>query len=73
MIKISETMILEEILGYVNNEVSFIDALVFYAQKYDVEVELIGEIVKDSHVLKSKVRDDAERFNLMEKTAKLPV
>lgn len=65
--------ILKEISGYVNNEVSYIDALVHYAQKHDVEVELIGEIVKQSPVLKSKVRNDAEKYNLMEKTARLPI
>lgn len=65
--------ILKEISGYVNNEVSYIDALVHYAQKHDVEVELIGEIVKQSPVLKSKVRSDAEKYNLMEKTAQLPI
>ena len=65
--------ILKEISGYVNNEVSYIDALVHYAQKHDVEVELIGEIVKLSPVLKSKVRNDAEKYNLMEKTARLPI
>jgi hypothetical protein len=65
--------ILKEISLYTNEEVSHIDALVFYAQKYDIEVELVGEIVKRSQVLKSRVRDDAEKFNLMEKTAQLPV
>lgn len=65
--------IMEEISSYINEEVTYIDALVFYAQKYDIEVELIGEIVKRSQVLKSRVRDDAEKFNLMEKTAQLPV
>lgn len=65
--------IMQEISSYINEEVTYIDALVFYAQKYDIEVELIGEIVKRSQVLKSRVRDDAEKFNLMEKTAQLPV
>ena len=64
---------MEEISSYINEEVTYIDALVFYAQKYDIEVELVGEIVKRSQVLKSRVRDDAEKFNLMEKTAQLPV
>jgi hypothetical protein len=66
--------ILKEVSRYTNEDVTYIDALVFYAQKYDIEVELIGEIVKRSQVLKSRVRDDAERFNLLEeKTAQLPV
>lgn len=71
--ELSAEHILNEISYYVNEEVSYIDALVHYAQKHDIEVELVGEIVKKSAVLKSKVRTDAEKYNLMEKTARLPV
>ena len=65
--------ILNEIEGYINNDVTVIDALVFYAEKYDLEVELVGEIVKQSPVLRARVQQDAETLNLMEKTARLPV
>jgi hypothetical protein len=65
--------ILKEISNYVNKDVSFIDALVYYAEKYNLEVELIGEIVRRSPILKAKVRDDAEKFKLVEKTSKLPL
>lgn len=71
--ELSAEVILNEIKHYVNEEVSYIDALVHYAHKHDIEVELVGEIVKKSAVLKSKVRTDAEKYNLMEKTAQLPV
>jgi len=65
--------ILNEIEGYINNDVTIIDALVFYADKYDLEVELVGEIVKRSPVLRARVQQDAETLNLMEKTARLSV
>jgi hypothetical protein len=65
--------ILKEVGPWVNEEVTFMDALVHYAQKYDIEVELIGDIVKRSPILKAKIREDAERLRLMEKTARLPV
>lgn len=71
--ELSAETILNEIKHYINEEVSYIDALVHYAQKHDIEVELVGEIVKKSAVLKSRVRTDAEKYNLMEKTAQLPV
>ena len=58
--------ILKEVNGYVNNEVSYIDAIVHFAHKHDIEIELIGDIIRRSAVLKSKVREDAERFNLLE-------
>lgn len=59
--ELSAENILNEIRHYINEEVSYIDALVHYAQKHDIEVELVGEIVKKSAVLKSKVRTDAEK------------
>lgn len=65
--------IMREVSNYVNSEVSFIDALVHYAEKYDLEIELVGEIVRRSQVLKAKVREDAEELNLLDKTTRLPV
>lgn len=65
--------ILKEVSPWVNNEVTLMDALVHYAQKYDIEIELIGDIVKRSPILKAKVREDAERLRMMEKTARLPI
>lgn len=65
--------ILLEIQGYVNEEVSYIDALVYYAETNNLEIDLIGEIIRRSPVLKSKVRDDAERLNMVERSTKLPI
>ena len=71
---LSAEMILKEVEQYTNKEVSLIDALVHFSEKHDIEIELIGEIVRRSVVLKAKVRNDAEKLNLLEeKTAKLPV
>ena len=65
--------ILKEIERIVNDQVTVIDALVHYAEEHDMEIELVAEIVKRSPVLKAKVQDDAERLNMMEKTARLPI
>jgi len=62
-----------EICKYVNKEVSYIDALVHYANEHDIEIELLGEIIRRSPVIKSKVRDDAERLRLVEVSQKLPI
>jgi hypothetical protein len=71
---LSAEMILKEVERYTNKEVSLIDALVHFSEKHDIEIELVGEIVRRSVVLKAKVRNDAERLNLLEeKTAQLPV
>lgn len=74
MIDFTAESILREVEQYTNKDVSLIDALVFFSEKHNVEIELIGEIIRRSVVLKAKVRDDAERLNLIEeKTAKLPI
>lgn len=73
MTDIKAETILKEIQSYINDEVSHIDALVYYAEKHDIELYLIGEIIRRSPVLKSKVREDAERLNLLERTVRLPI
>ena len=74
MSELTAESILKEVENYINRDVSLIDALVFYADKHGYEIELIGEIIKRSAVFKAKVRDDAERLNLLEeKTARLPI
>lgn len=69
----SPEKILKDIETMVNAEVSVIDALVYYADRNGLEVELIGEIVKRSTVLKALAREDAEKNNLLERTARLPI
>lgn len=72
--QITAETILKEVEKYVNDDVSLIDALLYYSEKHNIEIELIGEIVRRSVLLKSKVRDHAEKLNLLEeKTAKLPI
>lgn len=65
--------ILREIEPWVNKEVSYFDALVYYSEKYGIEIELIGEIIKRSPVLKAKVQEDAEQLNMVEKVRRLPI
>lgn len=66
--------ILNDIAPYLKDpNASYIDALVEYAEKNNIEVQLIGDIVKKNPVLKAKVREDAEALRLVEKTARLPI
>lgn len=66
--------ILREVERYVNDDVSLIDAIIHYSESHNIEIELIGEIIRRSVVLKAKVRDNAEKLNLIDdKTAKLPI
>ena len=53
--------------------ISYLDACMHYAQKANVEIEIIASLIKGSQLLKSKVQFDAEQFRLVKPTAKLPV
>jgi PII-like signaling protein len=67
----------ESILSYVTermaNGASYIDCILNYSETYDIDIEVIGEIVRDSPVLMSAVHEEAESLNLIEKINRLPV
>ena len=71
---LNASVILKEITEYINKDVSIIDALVYFADKHGVEIEIIGEIVRRSPTLKNRVREDAEVFKLIAPDpSKLPI
>jgi len=49
------------------------EAVLDYAQKNDIEIEAIADIIRKNPNLKSRIQDEAEDLFMMEKTAKLPV
>lgn len=71
--EINTEMIVSEIQEYLDKGVPYIDAILEYAQRNEIEVEVIGEIVRNSPILKSKVYEEAEVLNLVEREARLPV
>ena len=72
-IELTAESILREISKYVNEEVTYIDALVHYSEVHGVEIEVLGDIVRRSQTMKAKVHEDAEKLNLVEKTKRLPI
>lgn len=62
-----------DLLFYLENGLTHIEALLEYASKTGIEIETLGEIVKNSDVLKSKVRDDAYGINMLKKKNEDPV
>jgi len=66
--------VMKDIQKYiVSDESSYIDALVEYAEKNNIEMQLLGDIIKRAPALKAKVREDAEALRLLEKTSRLPL
>jgi|688.fasta_scaffold1147990_2 hypothetical protein len=72
-IELTAESILNEVNKYINEEVSYIDALIHYAEIHNIEVEIIGDIVRRSQIMKAKVHEDAEKLNLVEKTKRLQI
>lgn len=55
----------QEISYMLSNGVSYIDAIVEYAKKNDLEIETVAEIVKRSSVIKEKIREEALKMKLV--------
>lgn len=73
MKELNSERIMREIQEYIDAGVPYIDAVIEYAEKNEVEIEVVGEIIRRSPVLKAKIHSEAEELNMMERTARLPV
>jgi hypothetical protein len=54
-------------------QISYYDAILHYIEIYNIEIDVIASLVKNNINLQSKIREDCESLNLVEKTHKLPV
>lgn len=57
----------QDISKMLSNGVSYIDALIEYAKKNDLEIETVADIVKKSSVIKEKVREEAVEMKMVKK------
>jgi len=73
MKEISTENIVKEIQAFIDKGVPYIDAVVEYAEKNEVEIEVIGQMIKSSPILKAKIQYEAEELNMMDKTDRLPI
>ena len=71
--KLNSERIMSEIAGYIADGVPYIDAVVEYATKNELEIEVVGEIIKKSPLLKANIYREAEELNMIEKLVRLPV
>lgn len=65
--------IINEIQSYIEAGVPYIDAIVDYAEKNEIEIEVVGEIVKRSPLLKAFVQAEAEQLRMIEPIVRLPI
>ena len=60
---------LEEMVA--TKKITYIEAIVEYAQNIDVEIESIAKMLNKS--IKDKIEVEAQGLNMLKKTAKLPI
>lgn len=52
-----------EIAPLIKKGATYLDALVEYADKHNIEIEALGEMIRRSSVLKDKIREEAVKSN----------
>jgi len=61
----------KEIEGIVKGtEMSYMDAIVYHAEKNGVEIESVAKLVNEN--IREKLRVEAQNLNFIEKTSRLP-
>ena len=53
--------------------IDYLDAVVHYCEKNNIEIEAAASIIRSNIRIKAKLQDEAEELNFMPKRAKLPV
>ena len=71
--KLNSERIMSEIAGYIAEGVPYIDAVVEYAERNGLEIEVLGQIIRKSPLLKANIYKEAEELNMVEKLVRLPV
>jgi|TARA_R110002167_G_scaffold162710_1_gene359271 predicted aldo/keto reductase-like oxidoreductase len=71
--KLNSQRIMTEISKHIAAGVPYIDAVIDYADRNQLEVEVIGEIIRRSPVLKAEIYKEAEELNMVERLVRLPV
>lgn len=64
---------MSEIMSLVESGIPYIEAIVHFAEKNEIEIEVVGEIVRRSPILKAKVHYEAEQLNMVDSVSRLPV
>lgn len=76
--KIEKLLTLEEFNTQIqkfctDNKTEYIDAVVHWCNKNNIEVETVASWIKKDPVLKSKIQEEAETLNILKKGARLPI
>ena len=72
MVRNSQEFVLEIEKLVKGKGLNYLDAIMLYVEKYDVDPETIASIVRKNPNLKGKLQEDCMRLNLVEKIRTIP-
>jgi hypothetical protein len=52
----------------INHKISYIDAVVYYCEKNNLEIEAFAKLIKSNEMLKAKIQTEAESLNFLPKS-----
>ena len=53
--------------------IGYIDAVVHYCEKNEIEIETAASLIKGNFRFKSQIQNEGETLNCLPKTSKLPI
>lgn len=55
------------------HDISYMDAIIYYCEENNIEVEIFAKAIKSNDMLKAKLQLEAESLNYLPKSAMLPI
>jgi hypothetical protein len=57
----------------ISKNIEYIDAVVCWCEKNNLEIEYAADLIKTNPVLKSKIQTEAENLNFIKRVKRLPI
>lgn len=54
-------------------KIKLIEAVCYYCEKHDIEIELVASFIKKNANLKALIEEEAENLNFLDKKSRLPM
>jgi hypothetical protein len=55
------------------HSLNYMDAVIHYCEKNNVEIEVAASMITSNHRIKSYIQNEGEELNFLPRTAKLPI
>lgn len=55
------------------DQIKYVDAVIYFCEENNVEIESMAPLIRNNPLLHSKIREEAEQLNYLEKTTRLPL